>query len=144
MGEEYMRHRLADSGLSHVVVDSAGTLDIEGAPASPEARETVGRIGLDLSGHSSKGLSRTDLVTADMVMAMSHRHLDAIEVILPGGGAKVFLLRAFENGPSPERGAPDLEDPIGCSQEFYDEVFGIIRNCVDNLVIHLRHGDGTF
>jgi protein-tyrosine phosphatase len=32
MAAEYLRHRAAHDGLSHLVVDSAGTLGIHGAP----------------------------------------------------------------------------------------------------------------
>ena len=49
MVEAYLRHRLARSGLSHVVVSSAGTLGIQGAPASPEAIVAMEEIGIDLT-----------------------------------------------------------------------------------------------
>jgi protein-tyrosine-phosphatase len=139
MAAEYMRERAAQSGLSHVVVDSAGTLGIENAPASGEAIATLREIGLDIADHLSRGLRADDLRTADLVLVMSGRHLVEMESLAPDGDAEIYLLRAFEEGPEPSRGAPDLEDPIGREMEFYRETFESIRTCIDHLVMYLRH-----
>ena len=141
MAEAYMRHRAADAGLSHVVLASAGTLRIEGSPASREAIETMAEVGVDLTGHRSAGLRQDDLRTSDLVLVMALEHLEAIErmSITPNGA--LHLLREFEDGPDPRPGASDLEDPIGRSIEVYRRQFEQIRVCVDHLLIHLRSSD---
>jgi len=141
MAAEYMRDRVARSGLSHVVVDSAGTLMITGAPASEDAISTMREFGLDLSGHRSRGLRKDDIRTADMVIVMACNHLDDVARKNRKNETEVRLLRAFENGPDPFGGAPDLDDPIGCARQVYEEQFGVIRTCVDYLIMHLRHKD---
>lgn len=141
MAAEYMRDRVARSGLSHVVVDSAGTLMIEGAPASVEAVETLREAGLDLSGHRSRGLVRDDIRTSDLVVVMADHHLDDVARMNPGNETEVRLLRAFERGPDPTVGAPDLDDPIGRPMNVYVKGFEVIRTCVDYLIMHLRHRD---
>jgi protein-tyrosine phosphatase len=141
MAAEYLRHRAANSGVAHLVVDSAGTLGIIGAPASPEAVRTLREAGLDLTGHRSKGLSESDVKSSDLVIGMAGDHLEHLAELYPEGNDQRLLLRAFEHGSDPEDVALDLPDPIGEPVEVYREQFGLIRTCVDHLVLYLRHRD---
>jgi len=139
MAAEYARHRLASSGLSHVVVDSAGTLGIEGEPPTAEAKEVVREHKLDIGHHRSRGIREHDLRTADWVIMMAMLHVEEIERRFPSRLRTWAVLRAFEEGPAPRVGAPDLEDPIGEPIEAYRAAFEVIRKCVDHLVLHLKH-----
>jgi protein-tyrosine-phosphatase len=139
MAAEYFRHRAAQSGLSHIVVDSAGTLDINGSPASPEAVEVLSEIGVDLSAHRSRGIRASDLQTADLVVAMTRDHLEELAHRFPHGDGERMILRSFEQGSRADPDAPDLEDPIGQPVEFYREQRSILTRCLDHLVLHLRH-----
>jgi protein-tyrosine-phosphatase len=139
MAAEYMRHVAARSGLGHVVVDSAGLLGIEDAPASDESVRVLREHDLDLRGHRSRGLREIDLQTADLVLPMTVDHLAEMERRFGQGGGQRTLLRAFEGGPVASRGAPDLDDPIGRSLGFYRRCFETIRTCVDHLALQLKH-----
>jgi len=139
MAAEYFRQRAAQEGLSHVVVDSAGTLGIQDAPASKEAVEAMGEFGVDLSAHRSKGLRASDLQTTDLVITMEHRHLEYLAFHHPEGSDERLLLRAFEKRSRPDSNALDLEDPMGYSLEFYREQIPLIRRCVDHLILYLKH-----
>ena len=139
MAAEYARQRVAQCGLSHIVIESAGTLGIEGAPASSEAVLAMAEERFDLSAHRSRGLRRSDIRTSEIVLVMDHRHLDVIEQRFRTPQAQIFLLRAFEHGPHPAAGAPDLSDPIGHSLKYYRERFAEIMDSVDNLIIYIKH-----
>jgi protein-tyrosine-phosphatase len=139
MAEEYARHRASRTGLSHLLVESAGTLGIEGAPASDEAVETLRKIGLDLTQHRSRGLRRDHLDRSEMILVMERRHLEELDKRFPVRERDIYLLRAFEDGPDPAWDAPDLDDPIGLSQDVYQARFEEIRTAVDYLMIHLRN-----
>lgn len=139
MAAEYLRHVAAHSGVSHLVVDSAGLLGIEGAPAPSEARQVLREIGLDLAGHRSRGIEKTDLKTSDIVIVMTLDHLEELERRFPEGAKRRYLIRAFEKGAEPRGGAPELDDPIGQDLETYRRQFGIIRNCIDHLLLHVKH-----
>ena len=135
MVAEYLRHRAAESGLDQILVDSAGTLGIEDQPAAPEAVETLREIGLDLSGHRSKGIAAADFLRCDALIGMSQLHLESLAA---GRGPSLrWLLRAFEGGPRPDSRAPELQDPIGKPVEAYRACFDIIRPSVDHLVQYL-------
>jgi len=139
MAAGYFRKRAAHSALSHVVVDSAGTLGIEGAPAAEEAIQVMSEIGVDLSRHRSKGLGAALLRTTDLVVAMTHGHLEHLALHYPGGENRRLLLRAFENGPDPDPDAPGLRDPMGEPLEVYRELVPLVVRCVDHLILHLKH-----
>ncbi len=139
MAAELLRDRAARGRLSHLVVDSAGTLGINGHPASAEAIAALDEIGLDLRGHRCRGLRESDLRTADLIVGMSHDHLVYLAEAYPEFEIDPLLIRAFEDGPEPDPNARDLDDPIGESLPVYREQRTILRRCVDHLALRLRH-----
>ena len=139
MAAEYLRHRAVREGMSHLVVDSAGLLGIEGAPAAPLSVVVVRDAGLDLTRHRSRGVTITDARTADLVVAMTIAQLETLERRYPAGVQRRLLLRAFEDAPTPRGGAPELDDPVAGPIEGFSDAFAIIRKCVDHLILHLRH-----
>ena len=139
MAAEYARHRAAQAGLSHLLVDSAGTLGIIGAPASEYAVQVLRESGLDLTSHRSRGVRKNDMTDSDLVLVMEHRHMAELEHRFPRREGSVYLLRAFDHGPDPASGAPDLDDPIQQPLDDYRARFAEIRTAVDHLVIHLRN-----
>jgi protein-tyrosine-phosphatase len=140
MAAEYFRHRAVHSGLSHVVVDSAGTLGIEGAPAAEEAVAVMADLGVDLSAHRSKGLSEALLRTTDVTVAMTRNHLDHLALHYAAGSDRRMLLRAFERGPDPDPAARGLRDPMGEPLGVYQALVPVIVRCVEHLLLHLKHG----
>lgn len=134
MVEALFRDRIERSELSGIQASSAGTLGIEAAPASPEAVAALGEIGLDLSGHRSRGLREEDLGAADLVLVMEQTHLDLLARRFPDRVASCYLLRAFEHEPHPEQAVPDLPDPIGRAIGVYRDVLRVVEPCVEHLV----------
>ncbi len=139
MAAEYLRQRAASFDLSHLVVDSAGTLGIVDRPASADAIRVMDEIGIDLHGHRSKGLEAEMFQTADLIVAMSHEHLAEMAHRFPAGAGDRLLLRAFEESSERDPNARDLDDPIGRSVEFYRQVRERITRSVDHLALHLKH-----
>lgn len=140
MAEAYLRERVAREGLSHVVVDSAGLLGIEGQPAAAHAVRVLREQGLDLSRHSSRGIRAGDVRTADLIVVMTQVHLEEMHRRFPHAVGETLLIRAFERGPEPRGGAADLDDPVMGPVEAHRACFETIRLCVDHLVLRLRHG----
>ena len=139
LAAEYLRDRASRSGLAHLIVASGGLLGIEGRPAAPFALAVASEAGLDLSRHRSRGISEADLRTCDVVLGMTLAHLEALARRAPGLAAPAFLIRAFEHGPEPRGGAPNLEDPVTGPIEGFREAFGIIRASIDHVVLWLKH-----
>ena len=139
MAAEYFRARAAQSGLSHVVVGSAGTAGLVEAPASPEAIKVMGELGVDLTGHRSSKLTTFDLKTSDYVIAMTRNQLEYIARRYPEGMDERLLLRAFEDSTDPDISAGDLADPIGKPIKFYRELVPVLTRCIDHFILYLKH-----
>jgi len=134
MAAGYLRHRIESEGLADLDVDSAGTLGIRKARASDGAVEAMAEIGIDITGHRSKGVKSKILADTDYTLAMSHDHLDFLALRHPEGEDERLLLRAFERGRLPDVNPLDLADPIGHPIDFYREQLQLITRCVDHLV----------
>jgi low molecular weight protein-tyrosine phosphatase len=139
LAAEYLRDRAARGRLAHLVVASAGLLGIEGRPAHPLAVAVAREAGLDLTAHRSRGLLPSDVRSADLIVAMSLGQIEALERRYPGEHPPRRLLRAFESGPEPAAGAPNLDDPVLGPIEAFRAAFDVIRPCVDHLVLGLKH-----
>jgi protein-tyrosine phosphatase len=138
MAVEYFRDRAARTGLTQLVIDSAGTLGIVGSPASPEAVVTLGDIGIDLSNHRSQGVDQCTLNSSNLVIVMTRDHLDELAERFPDSPDRRLLIRSFEHNVDPDPNAADLDDPIGEPLEYYREQFKLIRKCLDNLASYLQ------
>ena len=132
LAEVIARRALEQRGWDHVRVDSAGTSAAWGAPASAGSSEAAAEIGLDLSGHRSQPLTTELVEQADIILAMTPGHLEAVEAL--DGGAQVSLLGEFISGPG--AGEP-IEDPVGGPPEEYEEVRDRIVRAVDGLLDRL-------
>ncbi len=83
--------RAAERG-GEVVVRSAGLLDGgEGVPA--DVQVAMGAYGVDLSGHRSRELDSALVTGADLVVGMSHRHVQEAALLDPDAWERIFRLK---------------------------------------------------
>lgn len=118
MAEALFRKMAETEGLSdQLVCGSAGLSAAGGQPASPEALLCCQELGVDLSAHRSRPLTRAELPQWDLFFPMTRSH-----------GA--VLQRA---GVPPEKiyYPQDIDDPFGGG-------LGVYRACRDSLVRELR------
>jgi L-threonylcarbamoyladenylate synthase len=98
---------LEDRGF---VVLSAGLSATSGAPAAAHAVEIVRTRGGSLQRHASRRLTAELVRRADLVLAMTRDHLDALLYHLPEAADRVRLLHSAGD---------DIDDPIGADRETY-------------------------
>lgn len=101
-----------------VAVLSAGLSAMFGGRAAPEAVATMAREGLDLASHVSQPLTEQLVKNADLVLAMTRSHRDAIVNQWPEASGRVHLLM---------KSGADVPDPIGCPAEMYERCAGQLR-----------------
>lgn len=105
---------------AEVEIWSAGTLGINGMPATDHAISVVAELGGDIHGHRSQGVTHDLISRADLVLAMAAEHVAFLQRHFPSYRENLFLLRRFANDhPPPDA---DIADPVGMSQMIY-------RNC---------------
>jgi protein-tyrosine-phosphatase len=144
MAEAMLRHELQARGHPEIEVASAGTWATDGYGATADAIEVLSTRGINLRMHISQQLIAHDVVTADLVVAMTSVHVREISELVPQADHKVRLLKelaelgAVERGTDPEprlqallaatrpawRRALDVDDPIGLPAWAYERCAG--------------------
>ena len=118
-----------------VKVSSAGTLAVDGAPASPQSLRAAARRGADLSGHQSRSLRSDSLVGVDLVFAMTPRHLLALRTE-HGRELNAALMTDYLPADHVLHGGA-VSDPFGGSEEEYEEVARLLEQCVTHILDRL-------
>jgi tRNA threonylcarbamoyl adenosine modification protein (Sua5/YciO/YrdC/YwlC family) len=106
-----------------VVVMSAGVQAAPGCPPTPEAVQVMREQGLDLIRHEAQPVTEQLVRHADLILAMTRNHRQAIVDRWPEAADRTMLLM-------PENS--DVADPIG-------QTIGAYRNCADELAAGVKH-----
>lgn len=118
---EYALRSLIDRerpGAAEVL--SAGTLGLQGQPATRYAQE-AGRVwDLDMSPHLNQSLTAELVEQADLIYAMAPEHHQKILEMVSKASGKTYLLKNF---PDTSGIGDRVEDPIGMDLDVYNEVF---------------------
>ena len=117
MAEGIFRKAVEGSGEYRVM--SAGLGALEGQPPSAYAIQAVKELGIDISGQRSRMLTAELVRSADIILGMTHGHVDTVALLYPAVAEKAFLLREFDETLEPYE--KDISDPIGSSYEIYVE-----------------------
>ena len=130
--EFYMRHLLDRLGITTVSVESAGIMEMGGAPADPVVSRIIGEYGIDLSSHRSKLATRAMVTAADEIVVMARRHREWIQRTFPEALRKVSLIREPE-------ASSDLLDPVGGSEADYRRALEVLFQCVERRTLAFKY-----
>ena len=119
MAEAVLRERLNHPGTTIV---SAGTSALVGEPAEALAIEVAGQYGFNLAPHRARQALPPLLLESDLVLVMTHGHLDWVHERVPALRGRVQLLGRWREQEVP---APDGKD-----RATYVRVFEQIADCV--------------
>jgi protein-tyrosine-phosphatase len=120
MAEGLMRTLVPEEFRSRIQVASAGTLGINGSPATEFAIVAASRYGADIRSHRSQGITPELVKEADIILGMTTDHLRHVQSLYPGVRENTFLLKTFGRDKS-RRLEVNIPDPIGRSLEVYEE-----------------------
>ncbi|MFQ5650764.1 MAG: hypothetical protein ACE5IY_12545 [bacterium] len=137
MAEGLMKSKIPAELKDKVTVTSAGTLGIDGAPATRYAIEVAAELGADISEHRSQGMSEELARASDVIFALSVEHKDHLQKTYPEVSDNVFLLRAFRRAPE-EKHPDSIDDPIGRSLAVYRECCYLINAELDRILPRLQ------
>ena len=147
MAEALTRRRLEEAGLDDTyIVSSAGVAALSGGEASRHAHEVMQSWGLSLEGHSSSQVDDELISRADLIVAMTISHREALLARWPWlSRHRVVtlkqLVRTLRAGPAPAGGdddgdndGDDIVDPFGGSFEIYETVAHEIDEAVEAII----------
>ena len=136
MAEVIARRRAADLGWEHLEVRSAGVGAVDGTPASGGAVRVAEAAGLDLSAHRSRLLTEREAREADLILTMSADHL--MRVVELGAGGRAALLTSYAGGHPEGFPASSVPDPIGGTDQDYEETFRLLQALIDRVLERLQ------
>jgi protein-tyrosine phosphatase len=134
-----LRAELERAGLAgRVRVDSAGTGDWHvGQRMDAGARAELRRRGLDGSAHRARQVSRAELATYDLIVAMDEANLASLRRLAGRDGelgGRLALLRSFDPAAGP---GAEVPDPYGRRPDAYAEVFEQVAAAAKGLTAQL-------
>ncbi len=122
MAEGLWRHMTKNSAQFQAL--SAGVSAVQGQRASPHAVDVLRDVGVDISRHRSQPVSAEIVRSADIILAMTSGHAEALAYLYPEAAKKTFLIREFDAAAREDD--LDVMDPIGMGRSTY-------ANCRDTL-----------
>jgi RpiB/LacA/LacB family sugar-phosphate isomerase len=130
MAEALFRHVVRGRGEFRVV--SAGIGAVDGQPPTPHSVRAMRELGVDISGQRSRMLTGDLVRAADIILGMTHGHVDTVALMYPKLAEKTFLLREFDETLEPYE--KDISDPIGSPYEIYVECRDQIEQGIASLL----------
>ena len=128
MAEVLLRKHLG--GGDEVTVESAGLAALVGHPIDPLAQAVLADHGLSGEGHVARQVDAKMIGTADLVLAMQQRHLDALHAIAPQARGKTFLMGRWT-------GNCEVPDPYGKTRPVFEESFRLLDRTAHAWRMHL-------
>ncbi len=103
-----------------------------GQRASAHALDVLREHGIDAMAHRSQPVTPSLVREADVIVAMTSSHAEALAYLFPDSTPKVFLLREFD--PSADEHDLDVPDPIGLSRAVYAETRDAVQKALPGLL----------
>ena len=112
-------------------ISSAGTHALTGNPASEFAVISAKENGIDISGHTARGLNVEIIKGNGIILCMETSHIEYVLSLAPELYKRVFNLADFSES---SRRIKEIPDPYGCSLREYRECFKEIETCITNFI----------
>ena len=112
-----------------VTVFSAGTASFEDMGASQEAIEVMRQMGVDISQHQARKLTREMIEQATLILTMTKFHRMQVIELSPEARGKVYLLKEFD--PREGESFLDIPDPMGHPIEDYFICFEKMKAAIE-------------
>ena len=135
MAERVAEKLAADRGLDDLVFTSAATSREEiGAPIDDRAAAVLGRHGYRVDDHAAHQITRAEIESADLVLAMENIHLTKMVAIAPGAD-NLRLLTDFDPDAAPGYG---IDDPWYGPDDGFERTLASVEAAIPGLLDHLE------
>lgn len=134
MAERVAEKLAADRGLDDVVFTSAATSREElGEPIDARAVAVLQRHGYRTEGHTAHRVTRSEIDSAELVLAMEDIHIRKMLAIAPGT-ANIRLLTDFDPDADPGSG---IDDPWYGPGSGFERTLASVEAAIPGLLDHL-------
>ncbi|HOI41369.1 MAG TPA: 16S rRNA (cytidine(1402)-2'-O)-methyltransferase [Elusimicrobiales bacterium] len=133
MAEHYGRRIAAEADVD-VEFSSAGVSAEPGSGMPPDALAALAAEGVDDPGHESSPAEEAAVDAADLVLAMTDAHKNALLSAFPGARKKTFTLSEYSGAFD-----GDLPDPYGAGRAAYDAVMGVLKKALPAVLERIKN-----
>ena len=135
MAERVAERAAAEAGLTGVRFTSAGTSAEErDEPMDPRARAVLSAHGYRSGQHRAHRITRTEIETADLVIAMEDIHLRKTTALAPGA-LNISLLTDFDPAAAPGSG---VRDPWYGTAAGFEDTLATIESAMPGVLDKVR------
>lgn len=129
---EGIAKKLIQNENLNLEVSSAGVFAPFGMAASENAILALSEMGIDISSHLSRPLTKDLIENSDLILTMTKGHKDAILSKYPQFSDKVFTLMEYIGEDL------DIEDPFGGDLDVYRASANQIKQAIEILLKKLK------
>lgn len=126
-------HLLPERLRDRVQITSAGVSALQDHPAEPNAIAAMSEIGIDISSHRARQITRRLVGVVDLILTMEVMQREIVRDLLLPEKEKVRLLTDF----CPHSREPDIKDPYGGPLVAYQVCRDTLLPCVKALITWL-------
>jgi L-threonylcarbamoyladenylate synthase len=136
MAEGILKKLLEKSKISRQVeINSAGTLNLMPNRASSEAIKICHNHKVDINKHRSTPIDRLILDEANIIICMAVYHYNILLRNHPEYSDKIYVLKSMNR--EENLIDPSIADPIGMSEEFYEQIYVEIETELKRILPYL-------
>lgn len=128
MASELLKKKF--SQRQDIEITSAGTGAFSGMTASFETQKLLVEEGIDASRHRANQLTSEMAKKSDLILVMQKHHEATVLRRYPFVKNRLYLLKEFAKI---DDGHLDIPDPMGMSEEFYKNVFLVIKESISRI-----------
>jgi protein-tyrosine-phosphatase len=133
MAAGLLRQFLPESLRAGVDVASAGTHGLQGCPAEANAIEAMHRIGIDITGHRARQITKNIARQSDLILTMEAAHNQFVEALLKRRQNPPRRVSEFNHGVPTH----DIADPHGGTVEEFEQCLWTLRPCIKGVILWL-------
>ncbi|KPI47076.1 protein tyrosine phosphatase [Clostridioides difficile] len=131
MAEAILKKAIKESGknIEEYSISSAGISTVDGMAASKNSIEALKEIGIDLSNHRSKVITKELIDKSHIILTMTKSHKEILVQAVPKCREKVYTFKGFVN-----KNESDVSDPFGGNLDTYRNTMREIIYSVNEIV----------
>lgn len=129
-----LSHYLPEDLKGQVEVASAGTNALHGNQAETHAMFAMDQIGIDISQHRARQITKDIVRESDLILTMEAAHSRRVKSLLGWRQSKPRMISEF----NPQSTTHDIKDPYGGILRDYERCIQTLKPCIVALMPWLR------
>ncbi len=134
MAEGLLEHFLPEDLKKRIEVTSAGTHALHGNQAETHARFALDQMGIDISNHRARQITKDIARGSNLILAMEAAHVKRVKGLLGWRHKKPRMISEFD----PDKPIQDIADPYGGDIRDYQKCIETLKPCIYGVVAWLK------